>query len=179
MHLTGAEWVLAELVDPETGEVVPWEEGAEAELVYTALERECCGLLRFRTRDRVRVLGTGCACGRPGPRIRCVGRTDDMLIVLGVNVFPSAIRDLVSELHPQTTGAMEVVLREPGPRAAPPLRVRVEAVAGEPALKERLESLVRGRLTVPVEVELVAPGAIPRSQMKTALVRLEPPEEEP
>jgi phenylacetate-CoA ligase len=181
MHLTGAEWVLAELVDPETGEVVPWEEGAEAELVYTALERECCGLLRFRTRDRVRVLGMGCACGRPGPRIRCVGRTDDMLIVLGVNVFPSAIRDLVSELHPQTTGALEVVLREPGPRVAPPLRVRVErgeGVADEPALKARLEALVRGRLTVPVDVELVPAGAIPRSQMKTALVRCELSEDE-
>jgi phenylacetate-CoA ligase len=181
MHLTGAEWVYAELVDPDTGEPVPWAEGAEAELVYTALERECCGLLRFRTRDRVRVLGTSCACGRPGPRIRCIGRTDDMLIVLGVNVFPSAIRDVVSELHPWTTGAMEVVLREPGPRVAPPLQVRVErgdGVADEAALKSRLEGLVRGRLTVPVEVELVPPGAIPRSQMKTALVRLEAREEE-
>ncbi len=181
MHLTGAEWVHAELVDPETGEAVPWEEGAEAELVYTALERECCGLLRFRTRDRVRVLGLGCACGRPGPRIRCVGRTDDMLIVLGVNVFPSAIRDLVSELHPQTTGAMQVVLREPGPGVAPPLHVEVERaddVADEAALAARLEELVRGRLTVPVRVELVPPGSIPRSQMKTALVRLDAPEEE-
>jgi phenylacetate-CoA ligase len=181
MHLTGGAWIHAEIVDPESGEVVPWEEGAEAELVYTALERECCGLLRFRTRDRVRVLGMGCACGHPGPRIRCVGRTDDMLIVLGVNVFPAAIRDVVSELHPQTTGAMQVVLREPGPRVAPPLRVEVEradGVADEAALKARLEELVRGRLTVPVEVELVPPGAIPRSQMKTALVRLDAREEE-
>jgi phenylacetate-CoA ligase len=104
-----------------------------------------------------------------------------MLIVLGVNVFPSAIRDVVSELHPQTTGAMQVVLREPGPRVAPPLRVEVEradGVADEAALKARLEELVRGRLTVPVDVRLVPAGSIPRSQMKTALVRLDAPEEE-
>ncbi|HVS84265.1 MAG TPA: hypothetical protein VHD91_01375 [Gaiellaceae bacterium] len=171
MHLTGGEWVYAELIDPESEEPVPWETGVEAELVYTALERECCGLLRFRTRDRLRVVATDCACGRPGPLVRCVGRTDDMLIVLGVNVFPAAIRDLVAELRPRTTGAMQVVLPTRGPRVEPPLRVEVEAadenVAGE--LAER----IRGRLTIPVHVELVPPGSIARSEMKTSLTRIE------
>lgn len=177
MHLTGAEWVHAELIDPDTGEPVPWETGVEAELVYTALERECCGLLRFRTRDRVRVLGLDCACGRHGPRIRCVGRTDDMLIVLGVNVFPSAIRDLVESFHPETNGAMQVVLPQAGPKVAPPLRVEVEVAAGVTdlaSLQARLEAHIRGRLTVPVAVDLVPPDSIPRSEMKTALIRVEP-----
>jgi phenylacetate-CoA ligase len=176
MHLTGGEWVYAELVDPETGEPVAWEAGVEAELVYTALDRECCGLLRFRTRDRVRVLGMDCACGRPGPRIRCVGRTDDMLIVLGVNVFPTAIRDLVAELHPRTTGAMQVVLPEPGPKVAPPLQVVAEHTTDAGDLEElqrRLESSIRGRLSVSARVTLVPPETIPRSEMKTALVRVE------
>lgn len=176
MHLTGGEWVYAELVDADSGEPVPWETGAEAELVYTALERECCGLLRFRTRDRVRVLGMDCACGRPGPRIRCIGRTDDMLIVLGVNVFPTAIRDIVAELHPRTTGAMQVVLPEPGPKVAPPLQVEVEH-AESPGdlrlLKETVETAIRGRLSVSAQVTLVAPETLPRSEMKTALVRVE------
>jgi phenylacetate-CoA ligase len=176
MHLTGGRWVYAELVDPETGDPVGWETGAEAELAYSALERECCGLLRFRTRDRVRVLGMDCPCGRPGPRIRCVGRTDDMLIVLGVNVFPTAIRDLVAELHPRTTGAMQVVLPEPGPKVAPPLRVVAEhnADPGDLAeLRRTLESSIRGRLSVSAQVTLVPPETIPRSEMKTALVRVE------
>jgi phenylacetate-CoA ligase len=176
MHLTGGAWVLPELIDPESGEPLEWEAGAEGELVYTALERECCGLLRFRTRDRIRVLGTDCACGRPGPRIRCIGRTDDMLIVLGVNVFPSAIRDLVAGLHPETTGAIQVVLPDPGPGVAPPLQVEVEhgaGVADLDGLARRLEELIRGRLSVAAAVRLVPPESIPRSEMKTALVRIE------
>jgi len=176
MHLTGGEWVYVELVDPETEETVAWDTCAEAELVYTALDRECCGLLRFRTRDRVRVLGMDCACGRHGPRIRCIGRTDDMLIVLGVNVFPTAIRDLVAALHPRTTGAMQVVLPEPGPKVVPPLQVMVEhnADAGDlDELQHTLESSIRGRLSVSAHVTLIPPETIPRSEMKTALVRIE------
>ncbi len=171
MHLTGGEWVYAELIDAEREEHVPWETGVEAELVYTALERECCGLLRFRTRDRLRVIAMDCACGRPGPLVRCVGRTDDMLIVLGVNVFPAAIRDLVAELRPRTTGAMQVVLPQPGPRVEPPLRVEVEVADGSVA--DELAERIRGRLTIPVHVEPVPPGSIARSEMKTALTRIE------
>jgi phenylacetate-CoA ligase len=176
MHLAGGEWVYPELIDPESEEPLPWEPDAEGELVYTALDRECCPLVRFRTRDRLRVLGVGCACGRPGPRIRCVGRTDDMLIVLGVNVFPSAIRDVVAELHPRTTGAVQVVLPEPGPKVAPPLLVEAEHGAHEAdpdALRAELEQRIRARLTVPVEIRILAPGALPRSEMKTALTRVE------
>jgi phenylacetate-CoA ligase len=174
MHHTAGDHVLVELIDPVSGEQVPWEPGAVGELVYTATDRECCPLLRFRTRDRVQVLGVGCECGRPGPRIRCVGRTDDMLIVLGVNVFPSAIRDVVASLHPRTTGAIQVLLPGPGPRVEPPLRVQAEHGPGETdpeGLGAELERLIRARLTVPVRIELVPPDTLPRSEMKSTLVR--------
>ncbi len=176
MHFVAAEWVLAELVDPETGEPIAWDDGAEGELVYTALERECCPLLRFRTRDRLRVVGVGCECGRDGPRVRCVGRTDDMLIVLGVNVFPSAVRDVVAE-HPATTGALSIVLPRPGPKVEPPLAVEVEHAEGvddRAGVESELERTIRARLSVSARVRLVAAGTLPRSEMKTALVRVEP-----
>jgi phenylacetate-CoA ligase len=96
MHFNGADFILAEIIDPESGEVLPVETGVSGELVYTSLERECVPLLRFRTRDRVNVTETKCPCGRTSFALRCVGRTDDMLIVLGVNVFPSAVKDVVS-----------------------------------------------------------------------------------
>ncbi|HLH68925.1 MAG TPA: phenylacetate--CoA ligase family protein [Candidatus Dormibacteraeota bacterium] len=174
MHHTAGDHVLVELIDPVSGEQLSWEPGAVGELVYTATDRECCPLLRFRTRDRVEVLGVGCECGRPGPRIRCVGRTDDMLIVLGVNVFPSAIRDVVASLHPRTTGAVQVLLPGPGPRLEPPLRIQAEHGPGEAdpeGLRGELERLIRARLTVPVRVELVPPDTLPRSEMKSSLVR--------
>jgi phenylacetate-CoA ligase len=174
MHFTAAGDVAIELVEPATGRGLAFEEGAEGELVYTSLTRECCPLLRFRSRDHVVVLGTGCKCGRQGPRIRCTGRTDDMLIVLGVNVFPSAIQDVVSELHPRTTGAVQVLLSRPGPKVEPPLRVVVEYgrdATDLAALRGDVQSLIRGRLQVSAEIELVPPATLPRSEMKTQLIR--------
>jgi phenylacetate-CoA ligase len=169
--------VVVELVDPDTGQPVAVEPGVSGELVYTSVDRECCPLVRFRTRDRVRVTGVD-ADG--APLIRCVGRTDDMLIVLGVNVFPSAVRDLVQTLHPRTTGAVQIVLPEQGPRVEPPLRVEAEwgphldntAAGDREALGRELEALIRNRLSVRAAVTLVPPGSLERSEMKSRLTRL-------
>ncbi|MFD0656152.1 phenylacetate--CoA ligase family protein [Thermocatellispora tengchongensis] len=129
-------------------------------------------LIRFRTRDRVLVTGLA---EDGAPLIRCVGRTDDMLIVLGVNVFPTAVRDLVQTLHPRTNGVVQIVLPSPGPRVEPPLRVEVE-YGEEPGDRERLrheiEDLIRSRLTVRAAVTLVPPGSIERTEMKSRLTRV-------
>jgi phenylacetate-CoA ligase len=172
MRFTGGRHVVVELVDPESGEPIVPEPGASGELVYTSVDRECCPLVRFRTRDRVLVTGLA-ADG--APLIRCIGRTDDMLIVLGVNVFPSAVRDLVQGLHPRTTGATQVVLPAAGPRVEPPLRIEAE-VGEQPGDREQLareiEGLIRSRLSVRADVALVPAGTLERSEMKTRLTRL-------
>jgi phenylacetate-CoA ligase len=180
MHFNGPEFVLAEIIDPDTEESLPIETGVTGELVYTSLQRECVPLLRFRTRDRVEVLGTSCPCGRTGFRLRCVGRTDDMLIVLGVNVFPSAVRDVVSGFHPRTTGEIQIVLDKPGPGVDPPLNLIAEcsgppSAAGE--LKDEIERKIRSTLTVAASVQLVAAGTLPRYEMKGQLVRQAIPED--
>lgn len=173
MRFVGGSHVVAELIDPETAEPVQPDLGAAGELVYTSVDRECCPLVRFRTRDRVRVTEVA---PDGAPLIRCVGRTDDMLIVLGVNVFPSAIRDIVQSFHPHTTGAIQVVLPHAGPRIDPPLRVEVEW-GTEPTdrteLARSLEHQIRARLSVPVDVVLIPPGTLARSEMKSSLVRKE------
>jgi len=174
MHFCGQEYVLAEIVDPENGQSLPIEKGVGGELVYTSLERECVPLLRFRTRDRVTVLGTSCPCGRTSFKLRCIGRTDDMLIVLGVNVFPSAIRDIISSLHPRTTGEMRIVLEEPGPKVMPPLRMVVEhgpAPCNLAELKNEIEKRIKATLSIPCSVELVVAGTLPRYEMKGQLVK--------
>jgi phenylacetate-CoA ligase len=173
-HFVAPDQLALELIDPESGAVLPWEDGAEGELVATHLERDCVPLIRFRTRDRVRVRTSPCSCGRTGPRLTCVGRTDDMLIVAGVNVWPSAISDVVMQLHPRTTGAMQVLLAAPPPKVEPPLRLQVEHGPGVTALEElkaELEGLLREKLIVRAEVELVAPGALPRFEMKAQPLR--------
>jgi phenylacetate-CoA ligase len=174
MHFNGQEYVFVEIVDPDSGETLPIEKGMTGELVYTSLERECVPLLRFRTRDRVEVLDTSCPCGRTSFKLRCIGRTDDMLIILGVNVFPSAVKDVVSSFHPRTTGEIQIVLDEPPPKVMPPLKVTVEH-AGNPsnleALKHEIEQKIKATLSIAASVTLVAPGALPRYEMKGQLVR--------
>ena len=173
MHLNGPDFVLAEIIDPESGETLPIEKGVSGELVYTALERECVPLARFRTRDRVEILGTSCACGRTGFKLRCVGRSDDMLIVLGVNVFPSAVKDVVASFRPETTGEMQIVLQDPGPKVTPPLRVVAESVTNHDTLRRQIERKLKAMLSVPASVELVAAGSLPRYEMKGKLVRID------
>ena len=174
MHFNVPEYVIAEIIDPDSEEGLPIEPGVTGELVYTSLERECVPLLRFRTRDRVTVLGTECACGRTGFKLRCVGRMDDMLIVLGVNVFPSAVKDVISRFHPRTTGEIQIILDEPGPRVAPPMKVIVEhtdAAFDLTELKAEIERKIKAVLTVGASVNLVPAGKLPRYEMKGQLVK--------
>lgn len=174
MHFNGQEYVYVEIIEPETGQVLPLEAGVSGELVYTSLDRECVPLLRFRTRDRVTILSTSCVCGRTSFKLRCVGRTDDMLIVLGVNVFPSAVRDVVSSFYPRTTGEIQILLDAPGPGVKPPLKVVAEfadSVTDLLELRAALERKIRAVLNVSSQVELVPAGTLPRFEMKGQLIK--------
>ncbi len=102
MHLGARGFVHAELIDPESGEAIAIIDGAKGELVLSHLQHRAAPLLRFRTRDHVEFRTSPCACGRTSPRVRCLGRTDDMLIVRGVNVFPSAVREVVNAFAPRS-----------------------------------------------------------------------------
>jgi phenylacetate-CoA ligase len=173
-HFLAPDFMILEVVEPETGDPLELEDDVEGELVATHIDRDCVPLVRFRVRDRVVVKTSPCPCGRTSPRFTCVGRTDDMLIVAGVNVWPSALKDLITSLHPRTTGAMQVLLSSPPPRVDPPLRVHVEAgpnVGDFQELKRELEGLIRDRLIVKAAVEVVPPDSLPRFEMKAQLIR--------
>ncbi len=172
MHFSGRGFVHIELIDPETGASKPIVDGAEGELVLTHLVNRSAPLLRFRTRDHVRVSVGPCACGRTSPRVRCIGRTDDMLIVRGVNVFPSAVREVVNEFVPAVSGVIMIRPRAKGVRQEPPLPVSVEIAQGAQieGLAERIRARLRDKLVVTTEIELVAPGSLPRSEYKSKLV---------
>ncbi len=131
MHLGGRGVIHAELIDPDSGAAIMMQDGAKGELVLTHLQHRAAPLLRFRTRDHVEVWTSPCKCGRTAPRIRCIGRTDDMLIVRGVNVFPSAIREVVSEFVPEVSGHILVRPGEPGVKQEPPLPIEVELARNE------------------------------------------------
>jgi len=173
MHLGARGFVHAELIDPASGAAVALLDGASGELVLTHLRHRAAPLLRFRTRDHVVVRTSPCACGRTGPRIRCVGRTDDMLIVRGVNVFPSAVREVVGAFAPAVSGHIVVRPQAPGVKQDLPLPVEVELArdaAPDPLLAQSVRERIRDVLLVRTQVELVPFGTLARSEYKSKLV---------
>ena len=173
MHLGARDFVHAELIDPSSGDLLELADGARGELVLTHLQHHGAPLLRFRTRDHVEIRTSPCACGRTGPRVRCVGRTDDMLIVRGVNVFPSAVREVVSAFAPEVSGHILVRPKAPGVKQEPPLPVDVELgadVSADARLAEAIRERLRNVLVVQTHVELVPWGSLQRSEYKSKLV---------
>ncbi len=173
MHLGARGFVHAELIEPNTGAALELDDGATGELVLTHLQHRAAPLLRFRTRDHVQVWTSPCPCGRTGPRVRCIGRTDDMLIVRGVNVFPSAVREVVGAFAPAVSGHVVVRPQAPGVKQDPPLPVAVELARGASAddgLAEAIRERLRETLVVQTRVELVPWGTLRRSDYKSKLV---------
>ena len=173
MHLGARGFVHAELIEPETGVALELDDGATGELVLTHLQHRAAPLLRFRTRDHVRVRTGVCRCGRTSPRVRCIGRTDDMLVVRGVNVFPSAVREVVSAFAPEVSGHILVKPQAAGAKQEPPLPVSVELAPGATAgaaLADAIRDRLRSVLVVQTRVELVPWGSLQRSEYKSRLV---------
>jgi len=156
LHFSGQGATLVELIEPESGEQIPVEEGARGELVFTHLYREAAPLIRFRSRDVAEVAGVECPCGRTGFRFRVIGRSDDMFRVRGVNVFPSAVEELMRE---QGIDRFAIVL-DSFP-VEPPVRILVEGVNGR---ERELAQAVRARLDFKCEI---AAATLPRSEAKS------------
>lgn len=174
MHLGGRGFIHAELIDPDSGASLAMRDGAKGELVLTHLQHRAAPLLRFRTRDHVEVWTSACKCGRTAPRIRCIGRTDDMLIVRGVNVFPSAIREVVSEFVPDVSGHILVKPSQPGVKQEPPLPIEVELARGradDAGLAETIRARLRRVLVFTAGIKLVPFGSLQRSEYKSKLVQ--------
>jgi phenylacetate-CoA ligase len=156
LHFSGQDATLVELIEPESSKEVPVEEGARGELVFTHLYREAAPLIRFRSRDVAEILGIDCPCGRTGFRFRVVGRSDDMFRVRGINVFPSAVEELMRE---QGVDRFAIVL-DSFP-VEPPVRILVEGVKGR---ERELAQAVRARLDFTCEI---AAATLPRSEAKS------------
>ncbi|MEO8694337.1 MAG: phenylacetate--CoA ligase family protein [Acidimicrobiales bacterium] len=172
MHFCGQGFVWPELIDSATSEPLAIETGVVGEVVYTTLQREAMPLVRFRSGDIVEIMGTSCECGRTSFRARCLARSDDMFIVRGVNVYPSAIVAVVGEFQPHVSGRARVVLPVGAVAVDPPVAVQVElAAADAPAdLAARIADAIRQRLTFRASVELVAPDEFGDAGYKTNLV---------
>jgi phenylacetate-CoA ligase/benzoylacetate-CoA ligase len=176
MHFTAQRYVIIELIDPLSDESRPWSSGATGEVVYTAFARDATPVVRYRSRDHVVVVGSDCACGRSSPRIRCVGRTDDMLIYKGMNVFPTALRDLIAaRFRDRVEPFIHIWKDHAGQvRFDQPIGIDVEVrpdfdMSRAEVLGHEIENEVRSQLQVRVAVNLVGAGTLPRNTYKNSL----------
>ena len=165
---------LIEILNPETGEPVP--DGEQGEVVITTLTKEGLPLIRYRTRDLSSVVRERCACGRTTARMqRITGRTDDMLIIRGVNVFPSQIESVLLEMNAATPNYMIIVDRKDNHDT---MEVQVEMndslFSDQVKDLESIENSIKARLNsvlgISVKLKLVEPKTLPRSEGKAKRV---------
>jgi phenylacetate-CoA ligase len=163
---------LFETIDPDSGAPVP--EGEPGELVITTLTKQALPMLRYRTRDITRLERSRCDCGRTHVRIlRVTGRNDDMLIIRGVNVYPSQI-EAVLVGRPGVAPHYQLVLERQG--ALDHVRLEIEALpsvnaADYPRLAADATHHIKSMIGISAKVQVLAPGAVPRSQGKAVRVR--------
>jgi phenylacetate-CoA ligase len=173
LHLCEDHFI-PEIIDPGTGERLP--DGAVGELVLSSVTKEALPLLRYRTGDRTRLIREPCACGRTTVRMaKVLGRTDDMIVVRGVNVFPSQVEAVLLQVGEVAPHYQIIVDR--GRDSLDALEVLVEAPAeifDNPdrlsQLERRLSSNMQSTLGITCTVQLAAPGQIPRSEGKAVRV---------
>jgi phenylacetate-CoA ligase len=171
LHYMAADVLWPELIDPETGTPVPLEAGQTGELVLTHLARDCQPLVRFRSGDIITVDETDpCTCGRSGFRFRVVGRSDDMVVVRGLNLFPTMVAAVINEFA-ALSGDYRITLDSPPPYDALP--VTVELAKGRPApegLAQEVAGAIKAKLGATARVSVVPHGTFPLTEGKTKRV---------
>jgi len=178
MHFVSADHCILELVDPKTKNAIELVNGAIGEMVFTFIDWEGGPFMRYALGDLIQIFTKPCACGWPEMRFKILGRSDDMLIIKGVNLYPSALKGLVGEFEPRTTGAMRIFLDQPGPLVKPPLKVCIEYGFAEMSdsdkqlLKTELAECIKDRLRVNPDIELVTPLTLSRESGKSTLIEI-------
>jgi phenylacetate-CoA ligase len=170
-HFMGEGSLIVELYDFKSDRNIPLESGAVGELILTNIFKKAQPLVRYRTGDIVEIAGTGiCSCGRTGPRVHIKGRSDDMLVVGGVNIFPSAIETLLSEFLDSLNGEYQIALTTPAPHENLFLRAEHRHDLKKEDLKQlqlTLKKAFRNKLGFRPKIELLSQGSLPRVEGKT------------
>ncbi len=173
LHLAEDHFI-AEIIDPATGELLP--DGEWGELVLTTVDREASPVVRYRTRDITRIMPDECACGRTHKRIdRLHGRTDDMLIIRGVNVFPSQIED-VMKTFPDVSSWYVIELTRKDNLDVVTLKAELnpefdfDQISAIENLQREMQEAMKNALSVGIKVKLVEPKTIARSEGKAKRV---------
>jgi phenylacetate-CoA ligase len=165
---------IPEIIDPETLEVLP--DGEIGELVFTTVSKMAMPLLRYRTRDLTRLHREKCDCGRTLVRMeKCLGRTDDMLIIRGVNVFPSQIESVLMDMS-EITPHYQIIVRRENNLDTMEILVEVDQKNWSDSIRElegirrRIDNNIKSMLGIGAKIRLVEPNTIERSEGKAKRV---------
>lgn len=171
LHFVALDVLYPELIDPDSGNLKPWKAGESGELVLTHLCKQAQPLVRFRTSDIIVLTGTDKAdCGRTAPRFRVIGRSDDMIVVRGINVFPTMIAEVIHQIA-ELSGEYLIRLDHLPPYNFLP--IEVELSKGESdvqGLAENLEIRIKQSVGVSAKITLLEPDSLPRTEGKTKRV---------
>ena len=171
LHFMAADVLYPELIEVDTGHPVALSPGASGELVLTHLIRDCQPLVRFRTGDIIAVDETeACACGRTGFRFRVIGRSDDMVVVRGLNLFPTMVAAVIGSFE-ELSGDYRIILDTPPPYDRLPVSVELRRdVPASPDLAERIEAEIKAQLGATAVVRVLPAGSFPLTEGKTRRV---------
>lgn len=171
LHYMAMDVLYPELIDPDSAAPLAWEEGATGELVLTHLKRDCQPLVRFRSGDIVTLTGLGkCECGRTAPRFRVVGRSDDMVVVRGLNVFPTMVSAVLTGFA-ELSGEYRIRLSGPGPYDRLPVEAELAAAGlGREGLAREIEAAIKRDIGATAAVTLAPANSLPRTEGKTRRV---------
>ncbi|WP_313894593.1 phenylacetate--CoA ligase family protein [Psychrobacillus sp.] len=164
-----------DLVDPETKRPIDVKNGAVGEVIMTELRINGLPRIKYATGDLIEVLTDPCpGCGFTGTRVKAVGRADDLLIVKGVNVYPLAIKNVLSKFQDELSGDFRIVLESPPPRVIPPLLLKIGFVNGISKddlmyIEEKVKHALHQELRVRPSIEWCEPGALEKQLTKTPL----------
>jgi phenylacetate-CoA ligase len=172
MHFHGLGALWPELIEPDTQTVLTPAPGTTGELVLTHVERDAQPLVRYRTGDLLEIVSIDrCSCGRGGPRFLLRGRSDQMFVVRGVNIFPSAIADVLGSLPIPLT---EFMVTLPDADVFDAIDLQVEAPTDDDGLAASIAGEIKRTLGCTANVALVAAGSLPRSEGKVPRVQRSP-----
>lgn len=162
------DYIYCEIIDPKTGEVLP--DGEIGELVITTLQKEGAPLIRYRTHDLTRIIVGECECGSPYPRIdTLIGRTDDMVKVRGVNIYPGQIEDVLKEVE-GTSSEYQVMIDHLYGRDIVSVYFETSLIDSKEELESKLKDVFKSMIGITIIARAVDIGELPRSEKKTTRV---------
>lgn len=170
LHFLAADLLYFEIIDPETEQPLPLEAGVTGELVLTHLLRDCQPLVRFRSGDIIAVDDMSpCRCGHRGMRFRVVGRSDDMVVVRGLNIFPSMVASVINGFT-ELSGNYRIVLDSKPPHDILPISVELATADSKHGLAEQVENKIKKVLGASARVSILPPDSFELTEGKTKRV---------